>query len=333
MEASAAPAVTRELRYDRTVSRELVHVRAVAEVFTTDAVQVGPDEFLVAVQLPRVHTLWSDHRFSHHDPLISMELGRQAVFQIIHQDYEIPVSWHFILRDVEFRVQELAAFDDDRRSPPEGVCRGRLLDRVDGDGFVNLRFEGDLSIAGVPAMAMTGAITGMRKDAYELLRGQTRGRKPLAQAPPPPRTATADPALVGRTVARNVVLADPRAPAADDGSFRYALVVDEAHPAFYDHPHDHVTGSLILELYRQAAIATAHRSGALPSPVAVVTRCALEFVDFAEPEALVECAAAVTSVDADGSVAVTVRLLQLGAALGGAQLTLVPAQDATAGAG
>src|SRR5271154_4854650 len=65
------------LRFDRNVSRELVHRTALAEVLITDTVQVADDEFLLGTQLPRAHILWSDRRYRYHDPLITVEVCRQ----------------------------------------------------------------------------------------------------------------------------------------------------------------------------------------------------------------------------------------------------------------
>jgi hypothetical protein len=323
---TAAPT---ELRYERTVPRSLVHVRAVSEVFTTDSAQIGPDEYAIAVQLPRVHTLWSDRQYRFHDPLISMEVSRQSAFQIMHQHYEVPPSWHFILRWLEFNVRDLEAYADDRRSPPEGHCRGRLLDRTRGDGFVTMEFEGDLTLRGAVAMSMSGAIHGMRDAEYDLLRGQSRGRKDLAAAAPPPSGGRLDRELVGRGDQNNVVLVDGGE--VGEQEFRYVLFVDEGHAAFFDHPHDHVTGSLILEFYRQAAIATACRVRGLAPSTAIVLRCALTFLDFAELEAETECTARVVSEPDGGAVTVAVELRQLGKDLGNAELTLASSETAMPG--
>lgn len=332
---SAAPARP-ELTFDQTVPCKLVHVHAISEVFATDAAKVGDDEWLVAAQLPRPHRLWADRQYPYHDPLVSLEVGRQAVFLIIHRHYDVPVDYKFVMTRFEFRVEDLEAYRDNEFSAPESYCRGHLLNKQDFDGAVSMSFEGDLTIGHSPAMTMSGEISGLRRKEYELMRGQSRGRKRLDGATPPPGRKPAEAggqpprprplaaAQVGRLDERNVVLQESRTAPAGDGEQRFSLIVDETHPAFYDHPHDHVTGSMILELYRQAAIVTAHRAGALPAPgAAVVTRCRMAFTDFAEPEAETECAATVKEAADDGRVTVALTLHQLGGQIADAEIDLL----------
>lgn len=330
-EAPARP----ELSFEQTVPKRLVHVHAISEVFATDAAKVGEDEWVVAAQLPRAHELWNDRLFPYHDPLVTLEVGRQTVFLIIHRHYEVPVDYKFVMRRFEFQVTDLEAYRDNEHSPPEGYCRGHLTGRQDWDGVVGMGFDGDLTIGDRQAMRMSGEINGLRRNEYQLLRGQSRGRKRLeGHTPPPgrkPREAGEQPpepkpldaAEVGRRDVRNVVIQEASTPPSEEGEHRFSLIVDETHPAFYDHPHDHVTGSMLLELYRQSAIAAAHRSGAIPTPVAMVTRCLMGFKDFAEPEAETECAARVTSSPGDGTATVSLTVHQLGKQIADAEIDLL----------
>ncbi|XKK40185.1 hypothetical protein HFP72_05480 [Nocardiopsis sp. ARC36] len=52
-------AEVRELDYDSTVPRGLVHRNAVSEVFVTDSQQTGESTFDVAAQLPAATSCWS----------------------------------------------------------------------------------------------------------------------------------------------------------------------------------------------------------------------------------------------------------------------------------
>jgi hypothetical protein len=315
-----------ELSYDRTVPRAYVHVKALSEVFLTDSAQVGPDAFVLAAQLPRAHTLWSDRRLAHHDPVVTVEIGRQAAFLIAHQYCGVPVGTKVYLEYLNFEVKDLQAYQDDGLAPPEGVVHARLSDKVERDGFLAaLEFHGELVIGKRTAMAVGGRFHMMPRQEYGVLRAQGRARKALGQNGPRPAARPVPAVSVGRHDERNVVLEEVLVSASIHEKSRYALIVDESHPAYFDHPHDHVTGSLILEFYRQAAIATAYRTRAIPAPVATVTGCRVRFHEFAELDAPAECTAWVSDVSATGAVTLHLVLHQLGADIAEAQLDLLPA--------
>jgi A-factor biosynthesis hotdog domain len=317
------------LSYERTVSRSEVHVRGLSEVFIADSERTGPQEFVTALQIPRTHELWGDRLTDCHDPVITLEIGRQTVFHVLHHYYEVPRDWKFVLRRIDFRVLDLDAYRDDRVVPPEGTARVRLVSKTQSHGILEAGFDGDVTIGGTPAMVMSAEITVLSPYNYTLLRAKGRGRMPPDAEPPLADPRPVAPGLVGRSAARNVVLHEPEAGAEDDdGRMCFGLIVDQGHPAFFDHPHDHVTGSLILELYRQAAIATASRADALPSARAVVTACSMTFEEFAELDALTECETAVTRIGARGDVAVDLWLRQFGETIAQAQLQISEAPAA-----
>jgi hypothetical protein len=323
--ATPAPAPP-ALSYERTVPRGYVHVRALSEVFLTDSAQTGPDTYVLAAQLPRAHTLWSDRQLAHHDPVVTVEVGRQSAFLIAHQYCGVPVGTKVYLEWLRFQVKDLKAYHDDGVAPPEGIVHARLTDRQERDGFLSaMEFHGQLTIGERVAMEVGGRFHMMPREEYGLLRAHGRARKGLgkwpAQRPVPHPVA---PAMTGRRDERNIVLEERMVSSSIDERSRYALIVDESHPAYFDHPHDHVTGSLILEMYRQAAIATAYRTRAMPAPLATVTGCQVRFSEFAELDAQSECSAWVSDVSADGVVTVRLVLHQLGADIADAELTLLP---------
>lgn len=322
-EAPEASAEGAELSFDQTVPRGLAHRRALAEVLVADSTQVGEDEFLLAIQLPRGHSTWSDRRSPFHDPFVTVEAGRQGGFVLAHRYYDVPQGLAFISQHIDFDVSDLDAYRDDETSPPEAVFHLQLADKQERDGaLIGVSFSGDLSVAGRVAKTMSGSMIFLPKGDYSGMRTHLRSKKPLEGAAPPPRLEPIDPALVDRFSERNVVLADVDGTPAADGEARYAVIVDQTHPCWFDHPQDHLPGPLLLEAFRQAAIATAHRTGAVSGPVAAVTECHAKFADFAEPEALVECTARVTGEPADGRIEATVGLHQFGRQIAEGQLAL-----------
>jgi A-factor biosynthesis hotdog domain len=309
---------TPALSFDRTVPRELAHRAAVGEVFVCDSARAGEDEFLLAVQLSRSHRMWSDRRYAYHDPLHTAEAGRQGLFVLLHRYFDVPHGLPMVLRQIGLDVHDLEAYRDGGRAPLDAVFRVRLTDqRYRGGALLGMAFRGDLTVGDAPAMTMTGDIMMLQRGDYDVLRAHARARKGIrdagSAAPPKPL----DPALLGRYDERNVVIGDVT------GEGRYPILVDQRHPCFFDHPLDHVPGPLILEAYRQAALVTAYRSGALPSPVAALTRCHVNFADYAEFEAPVECTAAV-SATTPTHVALDLALYQYGTRIAEATLALTP---------
>ncbi len=318
------------LSHDQTVSRKLVHVRAISEIFITDSEQVGPDEFLLATQLPRAHVQWSDRLSDHHDPLVTVEIGRQAAFLVAHQYYGVPTSSPCLLHRVDLTIDDLAAFADDGVRPPEGTIRVTVHSKQERDGnLVALGFTGDLRLGDSTAVTMNGDMAVFERPAYQVLRAQTRARKDLDSDPPPPREERMAPTSLGRRDERNVVIRESTVDTedtedtVDDAEHRYTLVVDQSHPGFFDHPHDHVTGSLMLEIYRQSAVAAAHRTGLLAEPVAAVTGCELRFTGLGELDARAECVAKIHE-GPNGRVVADLRLWQLGTQIAEARLELTP---------
>lgn len=308
------------LRFDRTVPRQIAHRRALSEVFISDWAHTGDDEFVVAAQAPRAHCLWHDRPASHHDPLVMLEASRQATFVVAHSHYGVPTAMRFMLQDIEFRVADLAHFQDDHRTPLEGIFHLTLTDKQEHAGVLNgLRFSAELAIGGSTAMTLSGGIVFVARDDYELLRAHMRARKRLdgltAAAPAPPIEA----ASIGRRDPRNVVIGEAEPGAG--GELRFPLVVDRTHPSFFDHPQDHVPGPVMVEAYRQAGIVAAVRSGAI-GPACAVTSCATRFTDFAEFEAPAECSAAVVGTADEGVVAIRAGMHQLGQQLAEAEIEL-----------
>ncbi len=321
------------MRWDRTISRELVHRRALAEVWIADTAQTGVDEFLIATQLPRAHTLWSDRRNAYHDPLIAIEIGRQACLALPHLYYRVPLDWQFISRKINLRVTELAALIDDEVSPPEGVLRARFTNRWERDGALRgMHMEGELVIGGLHAAAMHGDLAFFPPEEYRRLREHVRAHKPLAGARRRIVTHPLDPARVGRLLEANVAIEGSRRTDLTPGESRFLAVIDEKHPAHFDHPQDHIPGAMLLEVYRQTAIATATGEGAAVAQRAVLTGCAVELSEFAELDAPLECAGTVIERDGDGPMGraqLALQMYQFDTQIGAArmELTFVPARD------
>jgi hypothetical protein len=311
------------LRFDRNVSRELVHRRALAEVLIADTVQVAEDEFLLGTQLPRAHTLWSDRRYPFHDPLITIEVCRQACLAIPQRYYDVGPDWQFISKQIYMRVVNLDAFADDQTAPPEGILRALFSNKRERHGRLReLTVESELMIDGVSAATVSGDLMFFPKITYQRMRAQQRRHKPLDGLQPQAVARPVRPARVGRSFDRNVTIGVGAIGSSAIGESRYAAIVDHHHPCFFDHPLDHLPGALLIEVYRQAAIAAAAAGGAGAPAEAVITRCDVQLSDFAELEAPIECSARVIDQPTGDRVHIGLTLHQLDGDIGDADVEL-----------
>jgi 2-oxo-3-(phosphooxy)propyl 3-oxoalkanoate synthase len=322
---SASTPETAWLRFDRNVPRDLVHRRALAEVLIADTVQVAEDEFLLGTQLPRAHTLWSDRRYPYHDPLITVEVCRQACIATLHRYYNVPPEWQFLSKRIDFRVVNLDAYADDEASPPEGILRARILNKRERDGALHaITIESELSIDGTLGGTVCGDVIAMQQSAYQRLRAQQLKVKyeSLDTSRAQELVRPVDAARVGRTLQRNVAIGDSTEGVAPSGECRYTAVVDQTHPCFFDHPLDHLPGALIMEIHRQTAIAAAGSANIGMPVAAVVTRCDAQLSDFAELETHVACSAIIAGQSGEGSVRVASKLQQFDNQIGDGQVEL-----------
>ncbi|WP_405824902.1 hypothetical protein OG241_46925 [Streptomyces sp. NBC_01390] len=314
-----------ELTFDQTVPRAVAHRRAVGEVFVTDSARVTDDEFLLAWQIPRAHSLWGDRTAPFHDPFSIAEAARQGCFVVVHRHLGIPLDLPFSLQRFEFRVtSDHRPYRDDRRSPLQGLLRYRTgRQELRGGESGTMTIEGELQIDGVPVMTISGDVVFLPRGDYEALRAFQRSRKPLADVPPWQPAAAVDPALVGRRDERNVVVGEPAPLPHPAGPARYPLVIDRGHPSYFDHDYDHVPGPFMVEGFRQAALIEATRSGLLASPAAAMTGLSTTFSDFGEFEAPLAYSAEARPGSGD-RVTVRVGLHQFGSEIAEGSIEFTP---------
>ena len=287
-----------------------------------DTVQVADDEFLLGTQLPRSHTLWSDRQHRYHDPLITVEVGRQACIAVLQRYYDVRSDWQLVSKRLDFTVVNLGAFTDKEDAPPEGILRLLVSSKRHRRGMLHeVSMEFELTIDDVLGGVVSAEAVIMAPQSYRRLRAQQRRRNTIDGTRPPIVVQPIDSARIGRTFRRHIAIGE-QATAGSSGHRRYSVIVDQRNPSFFDHPQDHIPGALIVEIYRQAAIATAtHDGGELPG-AAVLTGCMAELSDFAELEAPAECSATIAEASENGRVEIAAGLHQFGKQIGEGRVEL-----------
>ncbi|MDQ2761450.1 MAG: hypothetical protein M3Y17_13775 [Actinomycetota bacterium] len=348
-DATPPPVVTaqgRPLGFERTVPRGLVHRASIGEVFVTDAAVLGVNRYVVAAQLPRGHALYGDRNDEHYDPLIVVEACRQASILACHEFYGVPTDWAFVFRKVTVEVIEPEAlrigdapgrleiiaefdrlrFDKVGRLKRAGVCYEARLDGLSICAGLLRGAARRLSICA----ELSGSLSFMPREQFARLRQEGRAAKSLEGPGVPVNRAVAPiaPERVGRLNRRNVVIAEPSHDT--EGRLTYEVVVDTTHPSLCDHQVDHVSGMLLTEACRQAALCAASEFDGkqIPAVRALPTYFEVAFQDFVEHELPSYCRVTeIAERDGGDTVDVAIELVQgEGVAIGTARVQVMSCQ-------
>lgn len=222
-----------------TVPRRLVHRAAEAETFRTDWEPNGPDRFTLFAQWPRAHQLHVSTDRSAHEPPLVAETVRQCGALLAHAEYDAPFDHCFVLKEPHLTTdpEYLAA------APTEPVLHVTVSDvRHRAGRPTALRYATGVRLAGERVATAHIALSWASESVCRRPRGGRTAAAVTALPLPPALPAAADRALPADVV-----------PAPPDRPGRWQLRVDTAHPVFFDHPLDHVSGMPLREAARHAA--------------------------------------------------------------------------------
>jgi 2-oxo-3-(phosphooxy)propyl 3-oxoalkanoate synthase len=285
------------LRLDGTLPRGEVHKRAIEEVLITDSEQRADGVSVCAAHLPRSHRTYAPRGLRHYDLLLLLEVVRQGTIVVGHRHLGVPSDAQFVLDRVALAVEDVGALRHHDAPASAGVVvQARDVRRLAG-AVAGFELRGTVDIDGRRAAGGGGNVLCLAPRDFQALRGAAP-RTTSAQLGPPPLARRAAPHEVGRIDPDEVVVADLERP--DAQAATATVLVDPAHPSFFDHQLDHVPATLILEAARQVAAATlpdSVRATAIPAAVRA------GFSSFAELDGPVSLRAAATS----GSVVTVVE--------------------------
>jgi hypothetical protein len=315
--------------FQRTLDREVVHRRAVAEVLMTSTTEGEDGSILIGVQVPRHHGLFGDILRSHggYDPVLFLESVRQSFYVTAHLYRDVPLDRSFIMRDIAFTATDPSLLDY-TNAPMDAVLRVRI-DREfrDRNGAVTgLVTACELLVDGQVAGEGRANGSWLPMSTMSALRRRVRSDRGLPPVPVPAASpARIAAANVNRHVPLNVVISDLASDVDGDSA---VIVVDTTHPTLFDHPLDHLPGMLEIEACRQTAIASFASRGLVDRSWRLDV-VAARFFEFAEHDEPAHCH--VTLGDStelfDGSVRVscTATVTQSDRRLLEADLTLLSA--------
>ncbi|MFI7406777.1 ScbA/BarX family gamma-butyrolactone biosynthesis protein [Streptomyces sp. NPDC049541] len=268
------------MKFLQPVSRQLVHRAAVAEVFITDALQVGEGRFLVGAQWPRDHALYYPDAQGMSDPLLLTETVRQALVYLAHEYCGIPLGHRFVGSDTHFEITDHEAFlvGDAPLHVTLDVQWSWVANRP--PRRFGMRVDAVMSVAGRECARAGLSVCAVDEELYRRLRWrgrQEQGRDEAVRAGH--SAATRLPAAdVGRLRAKDSVLGRTEAG-------EWQLLVDLHHAVLFDHPGDHIPLMVTLEGARQLGHRLVHCRNDAPAGAvlrAVQVDCPA-FADLDEP--------------------------------------------------
>ncbi|MFE3543475.1 AfsA-related hotdog domain-containing protein [Nocardia sp. NPDC059177] len=295
----ALPLAADGLSRRATVPTELAHKQCIEQVFVTD-VALDDDHAVARAELPRQHLYYNDGGAGYYDTLLLAEVIRQAVEVMAHRVLNVPLSSQFVLRTVDVEVVDPGAVRAGRDVADVVVALPLRQVRRNGSG-VPYAARGPVYcwVDGLPAVTFGGTVGFLASDTYTQLRsdsGAGSHRFPVGDARGVP------PAMVGRVLPANVLIAEP----AGEPSTLAATVVASASPVFFDRPLDHYPGMMLAEAARQLSVYALGLSGSAVADRVIVRRAVLEFVSFAELTGPVRCRVDSWSQCSDGTETVVV---------------------------
>ncbi|MFF2956049.1 AfsA-related hotdog domain-containing protein [Kitasatospora sp. NPDC057965] len=277
-----------------TVPQEYVHKRAAEEVLLTGWEQLSEDSYRITARWPRDHRAYGV-RNGYHDPMLLVETVRQTFPLLSHVAFGVPVGHQLIWDHFGYALIPggLWAGANDTVPRQRGAAdSGTARVRRAGDAHDEVQIDAvcqDVVRRGNRVAALTLAYV-VSRDGEPIATAQTRftvqtpaiyrrlradkgdPAEMMARAVPLP--APIPVARAGRAVPQEVALS------ATDRARRWQLRVDTHHPVHFDHPVDHVPGSLLLDAARQAAQALHHQAPVM----AVAMECDFSrYVELDEP--------------------------------------------------
>jgi hypothetical protein len=224
--------------FSAPVARELVHRRAISEVFLTGIRAEDDGTFSVFAQWPRWHVFYGPAALGFDSALIVETLRQLTVFTA-HTQLGVPLGRQFLMPDIS--VSRMSGMVPASFRPAEVTVTVQVSDvRQTARGVASLRTTALFRIDGHQIAEGTAGARIVEAGAYERI----RSRRPASGWRPGRMPVSA--ARVGHNSSWNVVLGE------NTSAGRWPLRVDVTNPVLFDHPLDHVPGVLLIEAVRQA---------------------------------------------------------------------------------
>ncbi|ABM06691.1 putative A-factor biosynthesis repeat family protein [Paenarthrobacter aurescens TC1] len=230
------------LQFDRTVSRDLVHRRAIAEVFVTDSAPGPPGRTFVGVQIPRGHRM--NRGSGRAAAVLVLEALRQASIYVAHTELSVPADMVFVFSRMDLRFADAASLDFQGNQLSSMIDLSAELESLPNGRPRRMVFAARLIVDDQILVEADGDVSLVTKEAWPLLRA--RAGAELTDADEPPSALPISESSIADVI---------RSPE-DAGGHRFEarVLVDDQHPFYFDHPLDHIPAALQVDALDELCI-------------------------------------------------------------------------------
>lgn len=255
---------------DRVVPKYLVHKSFVSEVFLSDAYKDSDDVFLLSAVFPRTHSYYNDSS-QKIDTSLLLEIFRQCSIYISRTFYSVPLDFKFIFDSAKFKLLNIHFTHNISQHViivVKVVESKRKKEKLNG-----LILEMGMYHNAQLCAMKTMDISFFQPKLWKKLRHtaqHTELRKTDA--------VRISKEMVVKKLDSNVVISDM---VYSLDLFCSTIIPNMEHPAFFDHPLDHIPASLIFEALRQHALLVAFKLN-IPIHYLLLAEINAEFKSFCE---------------------------------------------------
>ncbi|GAC67443.1 AfsA-related hotdog domain-containing protein [Gordonia soli] len=220
--------------WQATVPRELVHKRAVSEVFLTALGAPAPGSVVVHAQWPSGNQFYRQAGGSHYGINAALECIRQACVAATHTTLSVDLDDQFIMLGLTATLTPSALVV---RAEPTNVILQGSLER-DGQTRTGRRIAWAFTViaGGIEIGTGRGDLIAMDRARYEAMRA-TQMTETAARLDPSARGRHAPQPTPHEAAALTSRIDD----------VRHTLNVDQTQANYFDHPLDHVPGMLMID--------------------------------------------------------------------------------------
>ena len=236
-----------EANYAQSAEKHLVHKAFNGEVFLTDSHRIDESTFEIAAFLPRAHTYYNDTQDStRHDVSTLLEVFRQCSILVAHKFYGVALNSKFIFDSADFKVLHNEILENSPQSYQSIIKITILQVKHKRGNNYGLLLDMQLFIGSKKYATKIMDMSWFAPEIYEKLRGKVANENytPLDNHQISSKS-------LGRNATTNIVITQFLQ---ESQYFQTTIIPNQAHPAFFDHPLDHIPASLLIEASRQSSL-------------------------------------------------------------------------------
>lgn len=240
-------AIQWEANYAQSVEKHLVHKAFNSEVFLIDSHRLDENTFEIAAFLPRSHIYYNDTQNStRHDVSALLEVFRQCSIFVAHEFYGVALNSKFIFDSADFKVLHNEILENSPQSYQSIIKITILQVKHKRGNNYGLLLDMQLFIGSKKYATKIMDMSWFAPKIYEKLRGKVANENytPLDNHQISSKS-------LGRNATTNIVITQFLQ---ESQYFQTTIIPNQAHPAFFDHPLDHIPASLLIEALRQSSL-------------------------------------------------------------------------------